>query len=366
VARAEDVIRAMEACAPPALAVEGDPVGLRAGSHAQPVRRVLLALDASPATVAEARRRGAQMLLTHHPPFYRGLSSLQAEEPDGALAGAILNANLVVYSAHTNLDAAPGGVADVLADAAGMGPERAPLQVTRREPFLKLTAFVPAGALEKVRRAVCAAGAGRYGAYSQCTFGVRGTGTFLPGAGARPYLGRAGRLEEADEYRLETRLRERDRAAVEAALRKSHPYEMPAYDFTRLDESIDFGLGRVGDRAEAVRLGALADALARRLRAPGVQVHGAPGRRVRRLAVWTGQGAPLAQAARAGAQVLVTGECGYHEAQDAPWFGLSIVRLGHGASERPVLAPLARRLRGLVPGVRFSVSRDRAALFRNL
>jgi hypothetical protein len=94
----------------------------------------------------------------------------------------------------------------------------------------KLVVFVPPGALEDVRDAVFAAGAGRIGNYERCSWYTRGTGTFRPLPGADPAAGEVGFEERVAELRLETVFPEERQADVVAALRATHPYEEPAFD----------------------------------------------------------------------------------------------------------------------------------------
>ena len=94
----------------------------------------------------------------------------------------------------------------------------------------KLVVFVPHGALDAVRDAVFAAGAGRIGEYERCSWYAEGIGTFRGGEGTSPTIGRAGREERVPEFRLETILPADSLDEVVAALRGAHPYEEPAYD----------------------------------------------------------------------------------------------------------------------------------------
>ena len=94
----------------------------------------------------------------------------------------------------------------------------------------KLVVFVPEEALDAVRAAVFAAGAGRIGEYERCSWYTAGTGTFLGGEGSSPALGERGREERVPELRLETVFPEDRQADVVAALRSAHPYEEPAFD----------------------------------------------------------------------------------------------------------------------------------------
>src|SRR5207302_406994 len=135
----------------------------------------------------------------------------------------------------------------LLADAIGL-IDRAPLRlIEAKASQYKLVTFVPADAVEKVSGALFAAGAGRIGKYSQCSFRSPGTGTFFGEAGTNPTVGRAGRLEEAPELRLETVIPIARLAEVLQALRDSHPYEEPAFDLVQLAAVPEkLGQGRIG------------------------------------------------------------------------------------------------------------------------
>jgi hypothetical protein len=94
----------------------------------------------------------------------------------------------------------------------------------------KLVVFVPREALDEIRDALFAAGAGRIGDYSRCSWYAAGTGTFLAGDGTSPTVGERGREERVAELRLETVFPEERQTEVVAALRRAHPYEEPAFD----------------------------------------------------------------------------------------------------------------------------------------
>jgi hypothetical protein len=94
----------------------------------------------------------------------------------------------------------------------------------------KLVVFVPFEALDAVRDALFAAGAGRIGAYERCSWYAEGTGTFRPLTGANPAIGEVGEEEHVPELRLETVFPAERHDDVLAALRRAHPYEEPAFD----------------------------------------------------------------------------------------------------------------------------------------
>ncbi|GAB4144371.1 MAG: Nif3-like dinuclear metal center hexameric protein [Planctomycetota bacterium] len=122
----EDVLAELEAIAPPELAAEWDNVGLLVSpprTRGMVCPRVMLTIDATPEVVSEALRQRASLLVGYHPPIFTPLRALDADEP---LYGALREAwacGLAIYSPHTALDAAPGGLADWI--ARGVAPKSA-------------------------------------------------------------------------------------------------------------------------------------------------------------------------------------------------------------------------------------------------
>jgi dinuclear metal center YbgI/SA1388 family protein len=119
-ARVGDVIDALQSAYPPDLAQPWDAVGLVCGDPTEPVDRMLVAVDATEATVAEVIEHGAQLLLVHHPLLLRGVHGVGADTPKGVLVHRLIRAGVALFTAHTNADAADPGVSDALADALGL------------------------------------------------------------------------------------------------------------------------------------------------------------------------------------------------------------------------------------------------------
>lgn len=105
--------------------------------------------------------------------------------------------------------------------------------------MLKLIYYVPDSYLESTKQAIFSAGAGEIGNYEQCAWQVKGIGQFKPVKGADPYIGEVGELEQVEEWRVETIVIEENAKAVAKALKASHPYEEPAFEFIQIIE-IDF------------------------------------------------------------------------------------------------------------------------------
>ena len=353
-----DVSAAMESIAPTALAQSWDNVGLLAGDRDAAVRRVLVCIDLTPAVVKEAVRRKIDLVLCYHPPIFKPVSSLCADSAtaEAAVFRCVQN-GIAVYATHTALDAADGGTNDVLASLCGIRhTEPVKHEVGSVDPTYKLVVFVPHESVDTVAEAMFAAGAGRIGDYVRCSHRIAGQGTFFGGETTSPTIGKRGRLEYVDEIRLETTVPSRLLPAVVDALVRAHPYEEPAFDTFPLKPRPLRGIGRVGRLPRASTLVYLARRLKRATRAGCVQIVGPRDRPVDRAVIVVGAAGSLPfSLPLSPSDVIVTGEIRHHDALSIQRLDCTAIALGHWASERPVLRPLAERLKGMLRGLTVDV-----------
>jgi dinuclear metal center YbgI/SA1388 family protein len=240
---AAELLSAVGRLAPPELAEEWDNVGLLVGRHNQTVRRLLVALELRDEVLGEARERGCDAVLTHHPVIFPSIAALTDDAAAAELALQAAESRIAVVAAHTNLDAARGGLNDIMAELIG---------ITAPSPLRPAASD--------------------------------------PGA----------------------------------------------------------GLGRVG-RTPPTTLAVLAARVASAFGNPPVSYAGDADARVERIACCTGSGASLIGDARAaGADVFVTSDLKYHDADRAD--GLTLVTLPHARAERVALKRWTRGLtRALAP-----------------
>jgi len=353
-----EVARWLDVFAPPRLAESWDNVGLLWGDPDAEVSRVMTCLTVTPRTALEAAHEGAGLIVSHHPVLFRAVKKVVASHPENGMLWTLARAGVSVVSPHTAFDNAPGGINDGLAGRLGL-TDVGPLRPTPAAGSFKVVVFTPEGERDAVLAAAFGAGAGRIGAYDECSFAAAGEGTFFGTDGANPTVGTAGRREAVRELRVETVCPADRLAAVLAAVRAAHSYEEPAVDVYPLhNEPGGPGAGRVGRLPGRSTLAALARAVAATLNAPGLQFVGEPEREVERVAIVCGAGDDfLGDAVRAGADVLLTGEARFHRALEAEALGIGMLVAGHHATERPGVEDLAGRLAASFPGLGVWASR---------
>lgn len=324
-------------------AEEWDRVGLIAGDPAARVTGVLVTLDATAEAIDRACLAGANLLVTHHPPYLDPPEHIvEAPGPAGALEAAVRR-GVAIITLHTNLDRSPAG-ASALSRTLGFD-EIGPLEASS-EPVVLLVTYAPADAVPALRSAMSAAGAGRLGEYEACAFTVEGRGHFKERAGTRPAV--HGSEHGVTEVRLEMVAPPSAADAVLAAARAVHPYEeavvlaVPSQRMRGMAR-----LGRVCAWDRGGTLGELASHVASTL-GVACRVWGEPEHGVARIAVANGSGGSLIPEASASADALICGEVRYHDALAASASGLAIIEAGHDATEWPIVHVLADVVRDVL------------------
>ncbi len=348
----EQTIEALRRLADEALAEPWDRVGLHVGDPQWPIDAVLLCIDLTPAVLEEAHARQASLIVAYHPPIFQPLTGLTALEPKQKLILDAAMAKRAIYSPHTALDAAVGGVNDWLCDGIGRG-NRWPIRTARdKAAQYKLVSFVPVEDADRVREALSDAGAGCIGDYSQCSFNLAGEGTFLGGESTDPHIGQRGQLERVQELRIEMVVPEPLLSRVLAAHREAHPYEEPAYDLYRVEAIAGdgrAGQGRVLELEQPQPVEAVAGQLRRHLGVDSIDIASpADAGPVRRIGVCAGAGGSLLGEA-GGVDAFITGEMRHHEVLDAVARGVTVILTGHTETERPYLPTYADRIREALP-----------------
>ncbi len=362
----KDIAETIEKIAPLKLAQDWDNVGFLVGDSNRNVKKILLTIDITKAVAAEAKRLKTDLIISYHPVIWDGLKNITTNGP-GSIVYELVRSDIAVFSIHTALDAAVGGVNDGLAEIIGIKDAK-PIgdYVQGTSEDYKLVVFIPIKSVTRVSNAIFAAGAGGLGNYRCCSFSTEGTGTFLPLAGARPAIGKKGKLEKVEELRFETIVPAEKLAYVITAMKQAHPYEEPAFDVIKLyNQQHKFGLGRIGKLSKPTRMTEIIKRIKKETgaKAAGFVGNGKP--LVKTAAVCAGSCSGIINSVIAQkADLYVTGELKHHYALAAQEANLSCICLGHSVSERFILKKLAKQLRKELKGTTIKLSAKDAEPFK--
>ena len=309
-----DVVAILDELYDPRWADDWDAVGTVVGDLDADVSRVLFAVDPVQAVVAEAIDWGADLLVTHHPLYLSGVTSVAASSPKGRVVHDLISNDVALHTCHTNADSPPLGVSESMALALGLTDVR-PLEADA-DATDTWVVFVPHNDADAVAAAMHEAGAGAIGAYDRAMFQSPGTGSFRPLEGATPAIGQVGEVERVDETRVEMVAAPAVRESVRGAMLDAHPYEEVAYSVTAsAPRPTDRGSGRIGQLPAPMSLGDFASHVTDRLPAhsSATRVAGDLDRTVSTVALCGGSGDfLLAHANASGADVYVTSDLRHH------------------------------------------------------
>ncbi len=241
------------------------------------------------------------------------------------------------------------GVASKIAKDIGISDPH-PVIVGGREPNIKVVTFVPQADVPKVRESLFAAGGGRYGLYSKCSFAGPGRGTFYGGKGSKPSHGEAGKMEEIDEARLEILVPADRIGKALSALRRAHPYEEPVIEAYEVGSGREFGEGRIGTLAGPIDVVEASRRIGSVLGSKPVYVSG--DRKGGRVMIWDGEPERGLYEALLRSVDLYVGPDSHGLA------GLADKALGSGCVEFPLYCFLLMGAKELVYMVREKSKRD--------
>jgi len=341
----DHVIEVMEQIAPLCLAETWDNPGLQVGHRQWLVNNIWVALDPTYEVVEKACGENVDLLVTHHPLIFHPLQRLDMGNNTGKIIELAIKHKLAVLCAHTNLDSVSGGLNDMFAERLDLGSVTV-LSLKCDDQF-KLVIYVPKGYEDKVLNAIFESGAGKAERYSSVSFRTEGIGTFRSGVDANPFWGRKGEFTQVPEFRIEVLIERKDLSQVTKALTAVHPYEEMVCDVYAISgKNSGNGLGRIGDLDKEISLGRFSERIKRLFGLSTVKVAGNLECSVKRVAVCTGSGRELlGDFLSSDAQVLVSGDLGYHDGQRVVNGGKGLIDIGHFASEHLVVEGLVKRLK---------------------
>ena len=329
----KDILEALDNLAPSSYQESYDNAGLIAGDSSLDCTGIICTLDATEAVILEAKQKGCNLVVAHHPIIFSGLKKITGKNYVERTVIAAIKNDIAIYAIHTNLDNLLTGVNGKMADKLQLSDRKVLLH--KQNNLMKLIVFVPVEDAEKVREAIFTAGGGNIGKYSECSFNTRGKSTFTPGEGTNPHTGEVGKREETDEEKIEIILPVYLKEKLITAMTEAHPYEEVAYDLIALNNYFqEVGSGLIGDLPEKMDVTAFLQLVKQQFGLQVIRHTPLIKKEVKKVALCGGAGSFLIKnALSAGADVYITADVKYHEYFDAE-SSLIIADIGHWESEQ--------------------------------
>lgn len=328
-----DISKLLEQWAPLANAESFDNVGLLVGDFTTPVSNILVAHDALEQVVDEAVTKNCNLIVCFHPILFNGLKRLNGNNyVERAIIKAVKN-DIAIYAIHTSLDNIPKGVSFSMARALEL--ENPSVLIPKKDTIYKLTTYVPDAFAKALKESLFAAGAGQIGNYSECSFSLKGKGTYKAGKKTNPFIGQKEEQHTEKETQLHLTFEKHAKQSVLKALFTNHPYEEVAYEVTSLEnENQHLGMGMIGTLKKPLSENDFLTLIKSTFKTGGVRHSPLLNKKIKKVAVLGGSGAFGIKAALAkGADTYVTADLKYHDYYQAE-NKILLADIGHYESER--------------------------------
>lgn len=339
-----ELIKQIEDWAPPGAAWEKDNVGLQIGSRGDKLKNILLCLELDDEVLKEAIKKKCNFIFTHHPLIFNPIKKLDFQKDNQAqLIQKLIKNNISLYSAHTNLDFTKDGVSFELAQMLKLKNVKF-LELAEGNQF-KISVFVPEESVEKLSAELFNSGAGIIGNYENCSFRLKGEGTFKGNEKARPVIGKKGKVEKVNEIRLELIVDVWNLKNAINAIKEFHPYEEPAYDIYPLkNKNTNYGAGAIGELTNELSEKEFLKYVTTLLKTGRLKYCSGNGKIIKRIAVCGGSGSELLNnAINSRADAFITADIKYHTYQEA-YGRILMIDAGHYETEIGSLNAVKRKI----------------------
>ncbi|MBN1970468.1 MAG: Nif3-like dinuclear metal center hexameric protein [Candidatus Delongbacteria bacterium] len=361
--KVKNIKEIIESLIEPELKLENDPVGLLIGSLEKDVSKILISLDITPAIAKEAVLKKVDLIITHHPLFYKPISRIVEGEFYSDIIIDLIKNDISLLSYHTAYDMELNGVSWAFGEAFGLQNMRplVSLKKLRGKDFIenyKLSVFTPKDHSENIKNALNLAGAGVQANYDYCFFQSSGVGNFRPLKNSNPFIGSEGHIESVDEVKVETIVSSWKLKKVINELIKAHPYEEVAYDIVPLLNYTDnYGLGVVGELTKDFTLEQFCDLLKSITGMKTIKI----GRFERKTTIKTvallgGSGAGFwKDAVNKKADIFLTSDISHHQFLEAS-LKINIAEITHHISEKFAIKKLSLYLKEKIKNLQIELS----------
>jgi dinuclear metal center YbgI/SA1388 family protein len=350
----EKIEKMIETLSPVRFACDWDNSGFHI-NLGRDISKILVCLDVSEEIIQEAVEKECELIVSHHPLFFKEIRSIDFQTYPGRMAAEMIQNGISLYCAHTSMDSAPEGINTFLAELLGLGNVRF-FEPATQKGYNQIGVYVPAEYADKVAEAMGEAGAGMIGNYRDCAFFAKGEGRFRPNDKANPFIGEAEKLEKVAEVKIEAICAEDLTERVVHSMKEVHPYEEVAYYVTGLknNRETESGLGVTGDFARTITLEQAARLVKESLKVDTIRVMGDLEKPVKKVGICGGGGGEMVPyAEKMGVDLFITGEVKHNIYVAAK--KVSIIEAGHFDTEKCFVGCFAQGLQKRADALKYTL-----------
>lgn len=320
-----------------------DNVGLLCGDPERKLTGFLVCHDALEDVVLEAAEKGLNMVVAFHPIIFSGLKNITSQTYVGRAVLRALEHKVAIFAVHTAFDNDNFGVNFKICETLGLQNQK--ILMPKKNALSLLNVYVPAEHSTRLKNALFAAGAGNIGNYDECSFSVKGEGTFRPLPGSDPFSGTLGVRENAGEEMVSVIFEAAYQQKILSEMRANHPYEEVAYQIHHLEnENHHAGLGRFGELAEEMSVDGFLNLVKEKFGLKVIRFSGDKVFKIKKIGVLGGSGSGgIKAAASVGCDAYLTGDLKYHDFFSSEGKML-LCDIGHYESEQFVVRQMVEKI----------------------
>jgi len=309
----KDIIKLLDDKYPFCYAEDYDNIGLIIGDEQNKVKGIIVCLDAIESVVNEAIEKKCNVIVSFHPIIFEGLKKITNSNYVEKTVHKCIKNNISIISIHTAMDNSVIGVNKIICDKLKLTETE--ILIPKKGTIKKLTTYVPEKNLEDLKNKLYISGAGTIGNYDQCSFSVKGIGTFKGNSKSNPVIGKKGDYTKIEEVKVTFTFPKHKELEILQTLKIYHPYDEYAYEIITTENiNKDIGLGMIGKLSKSMSEKKFIDYIKNKMNTKFIRHSELTERNIKTIAVLGGSGSfAINNAISANADVYITSDLKYHD-----------------------------------------------------
>lgn len=331
--KVKEIIQILDDFAPLSYSEGFDNTGLLVGDTNATVSGILVTLDTLEEVVDEAIANNCNLIVSFHPIIFSGLKKITGKTYVERVVQKAIKNDINIFAIHTALDNAWNGVNAMICEKLELTNRK--VLIPKENVIKKLVTFVPVKDASTVRESLFQAGGGEIGNYSNCSFNIKGEGSFNGNEESNPTVGNKGETHFEEEVQIGITFHKHKEGKIMKALLDSHPYEEVAYEITTLEnKNQQLGMGMIGELSNEASEDNFLKFIKETMQTGCVRHSKLQNKKIKKVAVLGGSGSFAIKAAKAaGADAYVTADLKYHDFFAAE-NNILLCDIGHYESEQ--------------------------------